>query len=83
MKSLQFLESHLTIRTDTRQLGKVSQVLVEEANDASSVRSSSLPRALVKPARLKPAPVTSRTAGAPGPKHRAPQPRGLMKPSCR
>ena len=50
MKSFKFLESHLTIRTDTRQLGKVPQVLEEEEeeeesddDDASSVRSSSQP----------------------------------------
>ena len=45
MKSFKFLESHFTIRSDTRQLGKVPQVLQEEEeaenDDASSVRSSS------------------------------------------
>ena len=42
MRSFKFLEAHLTIRTDTRQLGKVPQQMEEEADDddASSVRSS-------------------------------------------
>ena len=47
MKFFKFLESHLTIRTNTRQLGTVPQVLKEEEeaddDDASSVCSSSQP----------------------------------------
>ena len=46
MMLFKFLEAHLTIRTDTRQLGKVPQAMEEEAadnDDASSVRSSSQP----------------------------------------
>ena len=49
MRSFKFLEAHLIIRTDTRQLGKVPQVMEEEEEEeadddyASSVRSSSQP----------------------------------------
>ena len=50
MRSFRFLEAHLTIRTDTRQLGKVPQQMEveEEADDdnalsVGSARSSSQP----------------------------------------
>ena len=44
MRSFKFLKAHLIIKTDTRQLGKVHQVMEEaDSDDASSVCSFSQP----------------------------------------
>ena len=84
MRSFHFLEANLTIRTDTRQLGKVSQPMeVEEEEDydddvssVCSVCSSSQPPSASQPSSSQASPSQVRST-----RPKAPQPRGSTRPS--
>ena len=90
LQNFQFLETHLAIRMETRQLGRVPvpvlPVDLEEEeggdDDASLMcgRSSSQSPSTQRPARLRPAPVNHHVTGGPGHCPAVAVANGLMRP---